>query len=58
MDSELIYMLLCFIHFLFVLVEDTLNLQALEVDGGSQKLKYIISASRDLPDTKLNFSGS
>lgn len=51
-------MLLGFIHFLFVLVEDTLNLQALRADGGSQKQKYIIYAFRDLPDTKLNFGGS
>lgn len=51
-------MLLGFIHFLFVVVEDTLNLQALGVDGSSQKQKYIIYASGDLPDIKLNFSGS
>lgn len=39
MDSELINLLLGFISFLFVLVEDTSNLQALGVGGGSQKQK-------------------
>lgn len=39
MDSKLINLLLDFIHFLFGLVEDTLNLQALGVGGGSQKQK-------------------
>lgn len=54
----MIHMLLGFIHFLFVVMEDTLNLQAVGVDGSSQKQKHNIYASRDLPNTKLNVSGS
>lgn len=45
MDVKFICMLLAFIIFLFVLMEDTLSLYALGLDGGSQKQKYIICAA-------------
>lgn len=47
MDAKLIHMLFAFIHFLFVLMEATFNLQSLRVAGGSQKQKYIIYAVTD-----------